>query len=112
MRSLTRSPLQVAREAYCLAKRKLRPFSSKYSRKDYTQAQHFALLVLRQFFKTSFRGIVQIALEWSDLRRVLELEEGAVPHFTTLQKVEASLLKKGVSSASSAECLNELSASA
>lgn len=112
MPSLTRSPLHVASEAYRLAKRELDPFSSKFSRRDFTQAQHFALIVLKRFFKTSFRGVRQLALEWSDLRRVLELEADEVPHWTTLEKAEKRLLKKGVSSDSSAASSIGLSVSA
>ncbi|HZL72242.1 MAG TPA: hypothetical protein VFC86_07270 [Planctomycetota bacterium] len=109
---MSRSPIQIAQEAFCLAKRKLQPYSCKFSRKDYTQAQHFALLVLKRFFKTTFRGIRQIALEWSDLRRVLDLNEDSVPHWTTLEKAEKRLLKKGVLSDSSEESSIVLTASA
>lgn len=112
MPSMSRSPLQVAHEAFCLAKRKLQPYSSKFSRKDYTQAQHFALLVLKHFFKTTFRGVRQILLDWSDLRRVLGLSEDSVPHWTTLEKAEKRLLKKGVLSDSSEESSNVLTVSA
>lgn len=112
MPSMSRSPLQVAHEAFCLAKRKLQPYSNKFSRKDYTQAQHFAVLVLKRFFKTTFRGIRQILLEWSDLRRVLDLSEESVPHWTTLEKAEKRLLKKGVMSDSSEEFSTVLTASA
>lgn len=112
MPSMSRSPLQVAHEAFCLAKRKLQPYSSKFSRKDYTQAQHFALLVLKHFFKTTFRGVRQILLDWSDLRRALDLSEDSVPHWTTLEKAEKRLLKKGVLSDSSEESSSVLTASA
>jgi len=112
MPSMSRSPLQVAHEAFCLAKRKLQPYSSKFSRQDYTQAQHYALLVLKHFFKTTFRGLRQIVLDWSDLRRVLDLTEDSVPHWTTLEKAEKRLLKKGLSSDSSEESSSVLTASA
>src|SRR5260370_416922 len=112
MPSMSRSPLQVAHEAFCLAKRRLQPYSSKFSRKDYTQAQHYALLVLKHFFKTTFRGLRQIALEWSDLRRVLDLGEDCVPHWTTLEKAEKRLLKKGVLSDSNGESSSALTVSA
>jgi hypothetical protein len=92
-RQTTKSPLQLAQVAYAIAKEALARYSSPYSRRDFTQAQLFALLALRQFFQTDYRGIVQLVGEFSELRRVLELEQ--VPHFTTLQKAERRLLKKG-----------------
>lgn len=92
-RHTTKSPLQLARLAYSVAKQALAAYSSPYSRQDFTQAQLFALLVLRQFFQTDYRGIVQLVGEFSELQQVLELRR--VPHFTTLQKAEQRLLKKG-----------------
>lgn len=100
MRSMTKSPLQLAREALEVGQEGLAPYSSKFSRRDFVQAQLFAILVLRQFFQADYRKIRQIALEWSDLRQMLQLQK--VPHWTTLQKAEARLLKKGLSSACSA----------
>lgn len=100
-RSISKSALAVAREAYEVGQAALAAYSCKYSRKDFTQAQLFALLVLRQFFKVDYRGVMQWAQEWSDLREVLELQK--VPHWTCLQKAEARLLKKGLSSICSAE---------
>lgn len=96
MRSMTKSPLDLAREAYAVGKSGLSEFSSKFSRKDFHQAQLFALLVLRQFFNADYRKTMQMVLEWSDLREVLELQK--VPHWTTLEKAEKRMLKKGLSS--------------
>jgi hypothetical protein len=95
MRSMTKSPLDLAREAYTVGKSGLSEFSSKFSRKDFHQAQLFALLVLRQFFNADYRKTMQMVLEWSDLREVLELQK--VPHWTTLEKAEKRMLKKGLS---------------
>jgi hypothetical protein len=92
-RSTTKSPLQLARLAYAVARKALDAYSGPYSRHDFTQAQLFVLLVLRQFFQTDYRGIIQLVSEFSELRQVLELKR--VPHFTTLQKAEQRLLKKG-----------------
>jgi len=33
-------------------------YSNRYSRRDFTLARLFALLALRRFFKTDYRGIV------------------------------------------------------
>jgi len=95
MSTMTRSPLEFARLAYSVGKASLTPYSTKFSRKDYVQAQHFALLSLRLFFKVDYRKAVQMVAEWSDLREVLELKK--VPHWTTLEKAHKRLLKKGVS---------------
>ncbi len=100
MRSMTKSPLDLAREAYTVGKLGLSEFSSKFSRKDFRQAQLFALLVLRQFFNADYRKTMQMVLEWSDLREVLELQK--VPHWTTLEKAEKRMLKKGLSANCSA----------
>ena len=91
-RAMTKSPLALAKQAFVISQESLPAYSSRFSRKDFTQAQLFAVLVLKQFFKTDYRGIVQMLEDFRDLREALELEK--VPHFTTLQKAEARLLKK------------------
>jgi len=91
-RAMSKSPSALAREAFRIGLDSLSPYSNKFSRRDFQQAQLFAILVLRQFFKTDYRGITQILSEWSDLRGELKLAK--IPHFTTLQKAEHRLLKK------------------
>lgn len=95
MRSMTKSPVAVAREALATAQAALPAYSNKYSPRKYTQHQLFAILVLRQFFKTDYRGIVQYLHDLPDLRRVLGLKQ--VPFFTTLCTAERRLLKKRIS---------------
>ena len=90
---MTKSPRAVAREALRLAQESLPPYSSKYSRKDYTQHQLFALLALKAFFKTDYRGVTQMLVDFAELRRDLGLE--AVPHYSTLCYAAGRLLKKG-----------------
>lgn len=92
---MTKSALSLAEEALALGRDALPDYASKFSRKDYTLAQLFALLVLRKFLKTDYRGIVAIVAEWSDLRDVLELSK--VPNYSTLCYAERKLMKKGVS---------------
>ena len=94
MRSMTKSPLALTREALEVAKRSLPIYSSRYSRKDFTQHQLFAILTLRQFFKTDYRGVVQLLRDFSDLRRTLKLKK--LPHYSTLCYAEKRLLKKGL----------------
>jgi hypothetical protein len=97
MRAMTQSPVALAREALRAGRAGLEPYSSRFSRKDFTQPQLFAILVLRQFFKTDYRGIIQMLQDFSDLRSALGLKK--VPHYSTLCYAEERLLKKGLSPA-------------
>lgn len=90
---MTKSPLAVAREALAVGEHSLPAQANKYSRKDYTLPQLFALLVLRKFFRTDFRGVVTIVKEWAELQKVLGLAK--VPDHSTLWHVEQKLLEKG-----------------
>lgn len=96
---MTKSPRAVAREALRLAQETLPAYSSKFSRKDYTQHQLFALLALKTFFKTDYRGVAQMLHDFAELRQDLGLDE--VPHYSTLCYAAGRLLKKGRSSSSS-----------
>jgi hypothetical protein len=91
---MTKSPLRVAQRALEVAKDSLPAYSATHSPKLYTQYQLFAIAVLRQFFKTDFRGIVAILADSSDLRRALGLKR--VPNFSTLFYAEQRLFKVGV----------------
>jgi hypothetical protein len=91
---LTNSPVRLAKTALAVAQKALPKYSAVKSRHDFTQAQLIAILALRQFFKTDYRGIQQLLLELSDLRKALGLSK--VPHYTTLQKAQQRLLKKGL----------------
>ena len=96
---MTKSPRAVAREALQLAREARPADSSKFSRHDITQHQLFALLALKAFFKTDYRGLMQVLKDFSELRRDLGLDK--VPHYSTLCYAEQRLLKKGRSSSSS-----------
>jgi hypothetical protein len=96
---MTKSPRAVAREALRLAQEALPAYSSKFSRQDYTQHQLFALLALKTFLKTDYRGLVQMLRDFAELRQELGLDE--VPHYSTLCYAAQRLLKKGRSSCSS-----------
>ena len=82
-----------ASQEYRAGEKALPPQSSRFSRKDFTQAQLFAILVLRQFFKVDYRGIVQLLQDPGELRDVLKLHK--VPHYSTLCYAEGRLMKKG-----------------
>ena len=101
---MTKSPLALAREALAVAEAGLPLYGSVRSRHDFTLPQLFAILVLREFFKTDYRGIVQLLHDLSDLRESLGLKK--VPHFTTLQKAKQRLEKRGLSSLCSTQFSN------
>jgi hypothetical protein len=96
---MTKSPRAVAREALRLARGSLPAYSSKYSRKDFTQHQLFAVLALKTFLKTDYRGVVAALADFADLRADLGLSK--VPDHSTLCYAERRLLKRGTSSSSS-----------
>ena len=95
MREMTKSPVALAKEVYEVAKFALAPYSGPFSPKTFTQPQLFTILVLRQFFKTDYRGIIEILADFCNLQRTLELKK--VPHYSTLCYAEQRLLKKGLS---------------
>src|SRR6187549_3306584 len=89
---MTKSPRAVAREA-------LPAYTSARSRKDFTAHQLFAVLALKTFFKTDYRGVAQLLTDFTDLREDLGLTK--VPHYSTLCYAAGRLLKKGRPSSSS-----------
>jgi hypothetical protein len=96
-RTMTKSPRALAREALRVAREGLPAYSSKRSRKDYTQHQLFAILALKTFLKTDYRGVAQMLTDFAELREELGLTQ--VPHYSTLCYA-AGRLKKGSSSCS------------
>jgi hypothetical protein len=93
---MTKSPVALAKEALKVGQGGLPSYSGRFSRRDFTQPQLFAILVLRQFFKTDYRGVVQLLDDFADLRNALHLKR--VPHYSTLCYAEKRLLKGGPSS--------------
>jgi hypothetical protein len=98
---MSKSAVRVAREALATGRVALPEYGSRYSRRDYTQPQIFALLVLRQFLRTDYRGIVTLVAEWSELRRALELTK--VPHYSTLAHASRRILADAEAGGLSAE---------
>ena len=96
---MTKSPRAVAQEALRLAEDALPAYTSARSRKDFTSHQLFAVLALKTFFQTDYRGVAQLLTDLGDLRADLGLEK--VPHYSTLCYAAGRLLKKGRSSPSS-----------
>lgn len=96
---MTKSPRAVAREALALAHEALPVYASKFSRHDFTQHQLFALLALKTFFKTDYRGVIALLEDFAELREDLDLDK--IPHYSTLCYAAQRLLKKGSSCCSS-----------
>src|SRR3954465_9592267 len=99
-RPMTKSPRAVAREALRLGQEWRPAYSSKFSRKDFTQHQLFAVLALKTFLKTDYRGVAQHLADFAELRSDLGLPK--VPDHSTLCYAAKRLLKKGSSSCSCA----------
>src|SRR5947209_4576488 len=93
---MTKSPRAVAREALALAREALPSYSCATSRKDFTTHQLFAVLALKTFLKTDYRGVAQFLTDFAELRGDLGLAK--VPHYSTLCYAASRLLKKGRSS--------------
>jgi hypothetical protein len=93
-RASTRSPVALARKALEVARQAVPAYSSKYSKKDFTQHQLVAMLALEQFLRTDDRGLVAYLADWSDLRDTLGI--GKIPHHTTLFHARQRLAKRGL----------------
>jgi len=59
-------------------------YSSKYSKKTYTQHQLLILLLLKEYLSEDYRDTVELTEVMDSLREKIQLDE--VPHFTTIQK--------------------------
>ena len=93
MAKTSKSPVAVAREALAVGEESLDCYGHRNSPKKYTQAQLFAILSLRQFFKTDFRGVVAILEDSRELRRTLKLSQ--LPHYSTLSYAAKRFEERG-----------------
>ncbi|MBM4030029.1 MAG: transposase [Planctomycetes bacterium] len=91
MSTTSKSPRKVALVALDVGTAALPLYSHLCSPKKFTQPQLFVCLVLKEFFKTDYRGIAGILADSTDLRQAIGLQ--TVPHFTTLQKAAPRLLR-------------------
>ena len=73
-----------------MARRALPTYAHRFSPKKFTQHQLFACLVLRNFLKTDYRGVVKYLADCPSLVETLALKR--LPHFTTLHKASRRLL--------------------
>ena len=92
MSRTTKNPIALARAALEAGKDALADYSCPKSPHKFTQPQLFAMLVLKQFFKLDYRGVVTWLSQWTELREALELKR--VPNYSTLCYAEGRLLKK------------------
>jgi len=82
--------LAFAKAAYRLAKRVVPKFSSKFSKRTYTQPQHVAMICLKVRDGETYDGIVDKINEMPAVKEALELEK--VPDPSTLCKAFDRLL--------------------
>jgi hypothetical protein len=87
----SKSPGAVVLAALATARRSLPAYSHVCSPKKFTQHQLFACLVLKNFLKTDYRGVVAHLADHPALVAALELTK--IPHFTTVEKAAKRLLK-------------------
>jgi hypothetical protein len=87
----SKSPRRVLQIAYQAGWEALPAYSHRFSPKKFTQPQLFACLVLKEFCKCDYRGIVAFLRDLPELCRDIELT--VIPHFTTLQKAAQRLLR-------------------
>lgn len=91
MRTMTKSVLRLARTALAVGQASLPRYSGPHSRHDFTQAQLFALVTIRQALRLDYRGVATLVGEWTELRTVLGLDR--VPHYSTLCYAAHRLLR-------------------
>jgi hypothetical protein len=93
MYKTSKSPRKVLLVAHAIAKDALPPFAHRFAPKKFTQHQFFALLVLKEHQRCDYRKVVALLADCPELGAAIGLKK--VPHFTTLQKAAARLLKLG-----------------
>jgi hypothetical protein len=90
---MTKSPPRLVRQALATGKAALPVFSSRFSRHDFTRSQLFAILILKYFLRTDYRGVVAVLAEWTDPRHASRLKK--VPRYPTLRHARQRLLGEG-----------------
>lgn len=93
MSRTTKSPIKLAKAALLAGHEALPLYSHPKSPHKFTQPQLFAMLVLKQFFKLDYRGLIEWLDDWPALGKALGLK--SVPNYSTLCYAERRLLKKG-----------------
>jgi hypothetical protein len=68
---------------------RLNLYSCKFSTRNYTQHQHFMLILFKQYIGTDSREVIELVDLMSKIKEALCLDQ--VPHFITLHKFSYSL---------------------
>jgi len=90
MSKTTKSPLTLAKVTLLIADQALPRYSHRFSPQKFTLPQLLAILVLKKFFKTDYRGIMIILQDSPTLTKTLHLK--SLPHYTTIQKAAGRIL--------------------
>ncbi len=88
-----KSPVAIMRAAHALGQQLFDEQSHKFSRKDFTLAQLFACLALREHQKKSYRGVEALLIDCSDLRDAVGL--AGAPDHNTIWRAFEHLVKPG-----------------
>ena len=92
MSTTTKNPICIAKAALEAGEKAFELYSHPKSPHKFTQPQIFGLLVLRQYFRLDYRGVIEWVRHWPTLQRALSLTR--LPHYSTLCYAERRLLKK------------------
>jgi IS5 family transposase len=84
--------IKFARASYGLAKQAVKPYSSKFSKKTFTQPQHVAMLCIKRKKRLKYRELEEFMMESPRVCEELELHE--FPDFTTSCKQFERLERK------------------
>lgn len=76
--------VRVVKLSMTLARRHLTTYGSYKSRHDFTQAQLMTCLILRAYWKTTYRGVIEQLEVSGELRRAMGLKK--LPDYSTLNK--------------------------
>ncbi len=90
MRRMSKSAVRVAREALAAGRAALPEYWQPLFAARLHAGAALRVLVLRQFLRTDYRGVVALVAEWAELRRVLGLTK--VPHYSTLAHASRRIL--------------------
>jgi hypothetical protein len=91
MSTTSKSPRRVLLVAHAAAREALPAYAHRFAPKKYTQPQLLAILVLKAHQKKDYRGVCALLAESPHLCAAIDLQ--AVPHWTTLHKACARLLR-------------------
>lgn len=91
MYKTSKSPRKVLLLAHAIVQDALPPHAHRFSPRKYTQHQLFALLALKEHQRCDYRKITALLEDCPDLGQAIGLRE--IPHYTTLQKAAARLLR-------------------